>query len=277
MKEKTFDYLLLRANPDPVRFEVLNAGIVVFDGQNTCVLVDSTGRRLPVLHPDLGRIDFAEWADKIQNELRQHSYESQLALLPILSSPLMPDRVTGKTVGTDASQQAEFLFTRLVARQSATLSPIKRKIIKQTKLNRELRDWFKSAKVFSNKIEGLSNHLVVANYPVDPSTDLYADFALQNGQLHIIETLDLRNVDHLTPTLRGDAAIKGFTLNEAGENVNAIAIVSASDYGIARPAINMISKFADDIYDISTQTERQRLSDFMATSLHKPDLEFQLS
>jgi hypothetical protein len=277
MNEKTFDYLLLRANPDPVRFESLNAGVVVFDGQNTTVLVDASGRRLPILHPDLGRIDFSEWAEKIQNELRAHPQEVQLSLLQILSSPLIPDRNIGKTVGEDALQQATALFKRMVERQLSNLPTLKARIVRQTKLNKELKDWFKSAKVFSNKIEGLSRHLVVANYPVDPASDLYADFALQNGKLHIIETLDLRNVDHLTPTLRGDAAIKGFTLNEAGENSNAIAIISASDYSVARPAISMISRFADDVFDISTPIERQRLSHFMAESLQKPDLETQFA
>lgn len=272
MIQKTFDYLMLRANPDPVRFESLNAGVVVFDGQNTVVLVDASRRRLPVLHPDLGRIDFTEWAEKIQDELRAKPQEVQMSLLQILSSPLIPDRNVGKTVGVDALQQATELFRRMIDRQSGTLTALKTRIVRQTKLTKELKDWFKSAKVFSNKIEGLSRHLVVANYPVDPASDLYSDFALQNGKLHIIETLDLRNVDHLTPSLRGDAAIKGFTLNEAGDNANAIAIVAASDYSVARPAINMISRFANDVFDISTPVERQRLSQFMATCLQKPDL-----
>jgi Protein of unknown function (DUF3037) len=276
MNEKIFDYLILRASPDPIRFESLNAGVVVFDGQNTAVLVDASKRRLPALHPDLGRIDFTEWAEKIQDELRRHPQEMQMTILQILSSPLTCDRNIGKTTGEDALQQAEYLFKRLVERQSATLSLPKNRIIKQSKLAKELKNWFKSSKVFSNKIEGLSRHLVVENYPVDPASDLYADFALQNGKLHVIETLDLRNIDHLTPSMRGNAAIKGFTLNEVGENSNAIAIISASDYSVARPAIAMISKFADDVYDVSTLDGRQNLSQFIAESLHKPDLNLNL-
>jgi Protein of unknown function (DUF3037) len=276
MNEKIFDYLILRASPDPIRFESLNAGVVVFDGQNTAVLVDASKRRLPALHPDLGRIDLTEWAEKIQDELRRHPQEMQMTILQILSSPLTCDRNIGKTTGEDALQQAEYLFKRLVERQSATLSLPKNRIIKQSKLAKELKNWFKSSKVFSNKIEGLSRHLVVENYPVDPASDLYADFALQNGKLHVIETLDLRNIDHLTPSMRGNAAIKGFTLNEVGENSNAIAIISASDYSVARPAIAMISKFADDVYDVSTLDGRQNLSQFIAESLHKPDLNLNL-
>lgn len=272
MKENVYNYLMLRANPDPIRFESLNAGVVVFDGSNTTVLVDSSKRRLPLLHSDLGRIDFSEWAEKIQSELRQYSNEIQQSLLPALSSPLTPDHTLGKTIGQSAEESAHILFKRMVERQMGVLVSQKTRAVKQTRLNRELKDWFKSAKVFSNKIEGLSKHLVVANYPVDPASDLYSDFAVKNGELHVIETLDLRNVDHLTPSLRGDAAIKGFTLNEAGEESNAIAIVSASDYSIARPAITMISRFADDVYDLSTPSERQRLSQFMSKCLQKPDL-----
>lgn len=272
MKENVYNYLILRANPDPIRFESLNAGVVVFDGSNTTVLVDSSKRRLPLLHRDLGRIDFSEWAEKIQIELRQYPNEIQQSLLPALSTPLTPDHTLGKTIGQSAEESAHILFKRMVERQMGVLVSQKTRAVKQTRLNRELKDWFKSAKVFSNKIEGLSKHLVVANYPVDPASDLYSDFAVKNGELHVIETLDLRNVDHLTPSLRGDAAIKGFTLNEASEESNAIAIVSASDYSIARPAITMISRFANDVYDLSTTSERQRLSQFMAKCLQKPDL-----
>lgn len=278
MNEKIFDYLILRASPDPIRFESLNAGVVVFDAENTVVLVDASKKRLPALHPDLGRVDFSEWAEKVQEELRSHHQDMQITILQILSSPLICDRNIGKTIGEDALQQAEYLFKRLIERQSATLSLPKNRIVKQSKLAKELKDWFKSSKVFSNKIEGLSRNLVVENYPVDPASDLYADFALQNGKLHIIETLDLRNIDHLTPSIRGNAAIKGFTLNEVGENSNAIAIaiISASNYSVARPAISMISKFADDVYDVSTKDGRQNLSQFIAESLHKPDLNLNL-
>lgn len=278
MTERTFDYLVLRAMPDAARFEFLNAGIVVFDGANTSVRVDSSKKRLPALHPDFGRINLSVWAAQIQDELRNHPAELQRTMLPMLCSPFTPDKALGQTIGIDAGTQADFLFDRLVARQNATLSAPKTPTIRHTKLIRELRDWFKGSKVFSTKIEDLSNHRIIANYPVDPQADLYADFALMNGKLHIMETLDLRDIDRLTPTLRGDAAIKGITLDEAAarENANAIAIIAASDFGIARPAISMISRFAKDVYDLSTQSEQQRLADFVAASLHRDSLDLPL-
>lgn len=272
MNEMTFDYVLLRAMPDATRREILNAGVVVFASNNTCVRLDSSKKRLPALHPDFGRIDLSVWAEQIQSELRQHPDETQRVLLPMICAPFIVDKECGKATGQDADFEADFLFERLVGKQLASLPVLKTPTIKQTKLIRELRDWFKVIKAFSSKIEDLSKHRVIANYPVAPASDLYADFALMNGKLHIIETLDLRGVDHLTPSMRGDAAIKGITLDEAGDNTNAIAIIAASDYGIARPAISMISRFANDVYDLSTQNERKRFADFMAKSLHRDKL-----
>lgn len=268
MIEQTFNFVLLRANPDALRHESLNAGVVVFDAANTCVLIDSSKKRLSSLHPDFGRMDLSLWAEQIQTELRKLPEESQRAILPMLCAPFKADRELGQTIGNDASTLARTLFERLVGYQRASLPAVKRLPVRQTKLTRELRDWFKTSKVFSNKVEDLSKHRVVANYPVSPASDLYADFALMNGKLHVVETLDLRGVDHLTPTLRGGAAIKGITLDEIGDNDNAIAVIVASDYGIAKPAISLLSKYADDLYDLSSQVEKQRFADFMAKSLH---------
>ena len=53
---------------------------------------------------------------------------------------------------------------------------------------------------------------MVSNYLIDPQTELYADFALLNGQLHVIEVMDLRGVDRLSSAMRGEAALKGVTL-----------------------------------------------------------------
>jgi len=277
MTELTFDYILLRANPDPLRSESLNAGVVVFDAANTCVLIDASRKRLPALHPDFGRVDLTLWADQIQTELRKLPDESQRVVLPMLCAPFHVDREPGKTIGADASGQAKALFERLVDTQVASIPVLKRPLIKQTKLARELRDWFKASKVFSSKIEDLSNHRVISHYPVAPISDLYADFALMNGMLHVMETLDLRGVDHLTAALRGNAAIKGITLDEVGQNDNAIAVVVASDYGIAKPAISLVSRYADDVYDLSAQGERQRFADFMAASLHRGKMVLPLS
>ncbi|MHB0989862.1 MAG: DUF3037 domain-containing protein [Burkholderiales bacterium] len=277
MTERNFNYVLLRAMPDKARLETLNAGIVVFAEQNTCVRIDASKKRLRILHPDLGRIDLADWAQQIQTELRKHPVDTQQMLLSFLCAPFIADPSSGTTIGASAEEQADFLFNRLVNPQIATLPPLKNKTIPHTKLIRELRDWLKASKIFSTKIEDLSKHRVIANYPVSPLSDLYADFALMNGKLHVIETLDLRGIDHLTQRIRGDAAIKGITLDEVSEDDNPIAVIAASDYSVAKPAISMISRFAKDVYDLSTMPERQRFADFMARSLHHAELALPLN
>lgn len=271
MKNKSFDYVILRASPDPVRFESLNAGVVVFDAENTVVLIDDSGKRLPILHPDLGRIDFSSWSEDLQNQLRSSASELQHTLLSIISAPFVADKQVGKTIGEDASQQASLLFQRMVERQRPSLQILNKRPVRHTKLFRELKDWFKHYKIYSQKIEGLSNHLVVPSYPIDIGSDLYADFALQNGKLSVIETLDLRNLDRLTPTIRGEAALKGITLNSA-ENARKIAVIQASDYSIAKPAINVIGKYADDLYNLSDSKDKQKFSNYIARALNKPDL-----
>ena len=271
MKNKSFDFVILRASPDPVRFESLNAGVVVFDAKNTVVIIDDSGKRLPLLHPDLGRVDFSSWGEDLQSQLRSSPPDLQHTLLSLISTPFIADKQVGKTIGEDAKQQASLLFERMVERQKPCLQISKNRTTRQTKLFRELKDWFKHYKIYSQKIEGLSNHLIVPSYPIDIGSDLYADFALKNGKLSVIETLDLRNLERLTPTVRGEAALKGITLNSA-ENAHKIAVIQASDYSVAKPAINVIGKYADNLYDLSNSKDKQSFSKYIAKALNKPDL-----
>jgi hypothetical protein len=90
--------------------------------------------------------------------------------------------------------------------------------------------------------------------------------------VHVIDTLDLRGVGHLTAGHRGQAAVKGITLDEAREQLGAdsrrIAVVAASDYGVARPAIRLLERYATDTYDLATARERERLAAFIGGALH---------
>lgn len=137
-----------------------------------------------------------------------------------------------------------------------------------------MRDWLRGAKAFSRKVDDIARGKVVANYPIDPAADLFADFAVLNGKLNAIETLDLRGVDRLTPSLRGDAAIKGITLDEARSRIDGrrVVVLSATDYAVARPAIQMISRYADDVWDMHDPDARQQLAAFIAGALHRDQL-----
>ena len=274
---RTNPFVILRAVTSAPRSECLNIGIVAWSDQgNPHVLLDRSPSRLRALHPNLARIDLEGWSKRLKEELaRIEGVENQIALLPHMIQPFRVDEVPGCVVSDQAGflSEVQSIFEKLVVSLPATIKLPQKK--KQSKLHIELRSWFRSAKLYSSRVEDLSRRRVVSNYPVDPSTDLYVDFALKNGKIHVVETLDLRGLTHVTSAVRGDAAIKSITLAEAKnmkEVGKRIALVHASDHSIAQPAVRLIDRYADEVWHMDSSDDRQSFARFVSDALHVDQL-----
>ena len=276
-------YTVLRAVPDLFRGDALCFGLVIWVPERAQVFVDDVAvRRLVALGPNYRRWNAAETQRSLQDEMdRLPTTELRQQWLRLFVSDPAPQqgRVVIVQDQGDAKSQIERhaldLLTRLVRPPAATLpAPTRAASKRPTRLATELRDWLKGAKAYSTKVDDIGRGKVVANYPIDPAADLYADFAVLNGKLSAIETLDLRGVKRLTPTLRGDAALKGITLDEARTKIDGkrVVVLSASDYSVARPAIQLISRYADEVLDMRDAKARQQLADFIAGALHRDQL-----
>lgn len=272
-------FVVLRAQ-DRQRGESLNAGVVLLAPEGPLVGLHADVRRLRAVNPDFAAVPLDGWAADVQTALAEHAQKldsSQLiALLPLLVQPFVADTEPGITEIGDAGAAAEVerLLTWLVRPRAPTLRRERVRAKKASRLTVELRAWLRHAKAFSTKVEDLRRQRVVSNYPIDPQSELYADFALLNGQLHVMEVMDLRGVDRLSSAIRGEAALKGVTLDEARDKANPIGVIAASDYGVAKPAIHMINRYAADVYDLGSPGERARFAAFVAKSLHRQELEF---
>lgn len=278
---RTAPYTLLQARS--VRSEeALNVGVVLYAPGGSLVAIHGDRARLRALHPDFGALQLAGRAEALQEFLQSYEQrlnpEQQHMALRWFAKPFQPlgEHPALTVLHDDPKQTLTELMQRLVVPPARTLRPANAPgaAKRPTKLAHELRAWLRLAKVFSSNAGDLQKGKVVANYPIDPGADLYADFAVLNGALNAIETLDLRGVEKLTPTLRGEAAIKGVTLDEARERITGrrVVVLSASDYAVARPAIQLISRYADDVWDMNAPGEKQKLASFFATALHRDEL-----
>lgn len=282
---ETFEipYTVLRAVPDPYRGDALCFGLVIWVPERAQVLVDDVAvKRLVALGPNYRHWNAAKTQQTLQDEMdRLTGTELRRQWLQLFVSDPAPQQgriVIFEDQGDATSQierHAQDLLTRLVRPPAATLpAPTRIAFRRPTRLANELRNWLKGAKAYSTKADDISRGKVVSNYPIDPAADLYADFAVLNGKLNAIEILDLRGVEKLTPALRGDAAIKGITLDEARTKIDGkrLVVLSVSDYSVARPAIQLISRYADDVLDMRDAKARQQLADFIAGALHRDQL-----
>lgn len=270
-----FPFVLLRATSGAPRHESINVGLVAWPNGKPIVRLGASATRLRALHPNLARIDFSGWSEKLIDALAvAPDVSAQVQLLSLLAQPFHADEQPGLAsaeVGAEDAAISE-LMASLVAPPSATVKRVARK--RPNRMVAEIRDWLMRSKLYSRRIEDLSRRRVVSQFPIDAASDLYADFALKNGAIHVIETLDLRNVNQLSSAQRGEAALKGVTLDEAKDRVagKRIALVQATDYGIARPAINLIQRYADETWSLDDGNDRSSFVRFISNALHADQL-----
>lgn len=274
---KPIDYFVLLAVPDQVRGESLNVGIVAFLEKDVKVFVGTDHWRLRALHPNFGILDISKWAHELESELQTlPSNEARRFFLSVVGGPITIDEEPGQLIAdslTSLDDLIHALLKRLVSTPEKTFSlPAINTITPRSKLNSQLKNWFRSSRIFSSKVSDLNKGKVVSGYPVSADEDLFADFALKNGAIHIIETMDLRGVDRPTKSLRGEAGWKSILLDQAGKILSSdtkrIAVVSADDYSAFRPLIGMMERYADDLISMESASDRQRLADFVSRSLH---------
>lgn len=280
MSTRSYRFTMLRVRSNLLRGESVNVGIVAFVDGRLVARIDYDRARLMALDPNLVQLplweslqaDIERIADQVPDPTVQHH------MLKTLLTPIYADEQLGEMTLDDEESPAdrvEALMARLVVRpRRVGRDPLPARINPRGgKLNAQIRDWFKQARLYSRNMEDLSKNRVVANFPISAANDLYAEFALKNGVVHVIETLDLRGHDKINAHVHKEAAVKAIVLDQARQALEAtsqrLAVVSASDYNAMRPAIRLVELYADDVIAMASSQDRQRLADFVATSLHQ--------
>lgn len=275
------DYDLLIAETPPPRQERLNLGLIVWRDGHPEIHADVSARRLAALDPNYPRMPiFRQLIDGTLTESIRQSLselpdiESRRSLLGFLLPPLKTvpgGELFSEGSDSDFTPAIERVMQLLVRLQPITVR-IERSAPRASRLETQLRTWLRSAKLLGRTMDELSRNRVVAQYPVSIEADVYADFAFKNGSLNVIETLDLRGVDHVTSALRNTAAFKSITLDMArdvvGENGKRLGVVAAGDYGSVKSAIRLFERNTDELYALDSADDAQRLADRLASGLH---------
>jgi hypothetical protein len=274
---KSVRFVFLRARPDDVRGEVMNLGVVAFFSTGPRVYIDTLGSRLRALHPDFDQFDFPSWAAELETALpRIGDFKAQHLWLQGGLGAISADNSYGHIQGESDEEiiaNIADLIERYVQVPTRTI-PIKNRELRKDrgKLHLQLKNWFKSSKIYSPRVSDLSKGKIVSSYPIDVSDDLYADFALKNGAVHIIESLDLRGVDRVTKSVRGEVGLTAVLLDQARLQLSPeskrIAVTAADDYSVVRAAVHLVGRYADEVLALESAEDRRRLADFIGESLN---------
>jgi hypothetical protein len=137
----------------------------------------------------------------------------------------------------------------------------------------ELKSTFKSYGWLGEKAEDIEDHKVVTHYPVVADEDLSAEFAMKNGRLHLVETVDFRA--GVASAKRMEARGKALVFDAAKEQdteTQCTVVVAAQDYADIKASMNMLNRYADRVAVYESATDMQSLLSDWARAMNRPML-----
>ncbi|MDP4300367.1 DUF3037 domain-containing protein [Leptothrix discophora] len=243
-------FSVVRFQPDMQRHEVANVGILLFGPDGPQIRIAANLTKLLALDPNLSLQEVHNSAADLVRFLghlwRGGAEPAQMCaaagsgLAGLLLTP--PGVISADA--HDLESVLDDLEHRLVS------APAKRRAIKEStnRLNTELKTLFRQDGILGRAPDDISNHLVVPNFPIDPDTGLFAEFALRNGRLHVTETVDFRVGSNSEK--KREAQAKTLLLVQALEKVGRqdlqrYVVVSGVTDAWAQPSVTLLSRHSD--------------------------------
>lgn len=276
---KYVNYNIIQIVPDPLRGERMNVGIVLHSSAGPRLILRLLPSRLKVLDPSWGGHNVLDQVSAWETALnRLESPELKWSWLKNAMAPLSVTSGEG-TIYYETDDELESRIELILSRMVLPLKYSKPKSTKRSKrydLHSQITQWLKQQNIFSKNMMDLAKHRVVSGFPLNVEEEMFAEFALKNGSIHVIETLDFRGHHSYTKSLRNEASHKAMVLDVAVDTLEResqrLALISADDYSEMKPAISLLNRKATGLLSMESSQDRQWLADFVAKSLHIPDL-----
>lgn len=166
------------------------------------------------------------------------------------------------------------ILTKFVEPEPALL----RKSIRRSRLLSSLKAAFKDERVLARRGEDLSAHRVVSGWQL--AEGLSADLVLQNGAMHVIETVDAQSDELTLRKIISDVAVSALVLEQArmtfGDQATKARLVysaSSANEAIVTPSLLAAEHQGAQLINWASQDDRLRfISDIacLATPIEKP-------
>lgn len=253
-----YQYYLVAFNPDPVRNEIINVGLIGLFEDKIFHRFLRGSDKIKFLAPNLSPTKHL--GDGVVSLLEVIPPEFRAEEIPGLSTEFIQIYPAANGVAesyelfeTNMSQLFDRLVKPLPMKRIATRSALH--------LKTTIKNQFTRKKLVGDSLE---NHKIVSNFQVAPASGLTADFAYKNGKLNIIEALDFRVKKESSSNKFKDAALSTVIISEARMKIDPAAkgklifIPPQKDAFDITPHKSMLHDFFDDVYNFNDRDEKQQ-------------------
>lgn len=235
-------YGVLSHYPHPNRTEHVNIGIVVFRPTGeTRLHLDGNLRKLRAIDPSADIETARQWEADLPRMLEGCDMAQSIQRIRALLGTWR----LSETLGAFRYSSEEEYLIRVRNALASLVSPrqtVRREREQKSRLLIDMKASFKNHGWLGKDIDA---HQIVARHPLGQTTT--ADFALKNGCLHVIETVDMRAGN--TAAKRTEAQAKAFTLHTArrqDQQAKLYAVMAgAIDNG---DVLELMEDYADTVY-----------------------------
>lgn len=186
----TYHYVVLRLATDDLRGEVINVGLVLFNGaERAQVHVMATLNKLRAIDATWDSSRLGQWTENVRALAEQESPPAEI-INNLAAFGFCDGEAIGMFIADNPTQLAENLAeikVTYIANRAAAERP---KREKRTRLQTALREQFKKMHVLGETADDLAQHLVVSNVPVPAYPELKSDFVYKNGVYRVTQTID---------------------------------------------------------------------------------------
>jgi Protein of unknown function (DUF3037) len=184
--EHTYRFFIIRYAPDPERGEQVNIGLVI-EGAPHVVRVSRDLRKAVAIDARRDAHEVAALEGHIRGWIaKTTNFDEAREALRFFAPVTVSDFGWFQSTKTDFDTAVDNLMRELVT------PPTKPPAKLRSRLNSGMRALLHKNRVFSTDPEDIHRHKVIANYPISPRENLFADFALRNGALQLSQTVDFR-------------------------------------------------------------------------------------
>lgn len=236
-------YTILCLHPYPWRSEHLNIGLVVLRPDGVRVHLADNLKKLRAFAPDVDLEIVRGWPSELQSLLAGAADLDEAAARMARWGTLQQLSDQRGTLGYHSEREYEDriagALARLVMPEKAVRVPADR--AHKSRLDVELKTAFSAYGWLGNDPSQIDHH-IVPRYPIDEQTGLRADFAIKNGCLHVIETLDFRVAD---PLSKREAAQAKTLVLALAQDARRYAIVAGGDGAETQPSLRLLRAHSD--------------------------------
>jgi hypothetical protein len=269
---RSYNFAIIRLAPDDGRDERMNVGLVVFnDGSldvRTPPKLDKVRAISAAADPEVLRALISSLAD-IDARFRDTGAGTIAARRAAIGSvgPLQLSDI-GSFLAETASDYEDRLSS--IIRTMILAEPAPRKVReKRSKLLKQVKGMFRQERVLAKRDEDLSSHRIVSGFELDEG--LVADLVLQNGALHVVETVDASGDEGSLRKAISEVGIAALVLERArmkfgDDNVKARLVYSASASleRVARPSFDAAAHQGAELVNWASADERNKFIHSMA-------------